>query len=86
MGPWGGALVADGVGPGVRGLLFHSGLVTREHRVGGGCTLQCCLVHLQAEELASSRLTLDSIFQCDPFDKFSSWGGVGVAWSLGEVE
>lgn len=77
MGPWEEALVADGVGAGVRGLFLHSGLVTGEHWVGRGSALQCSLIHLQAQELALSCLMWGTIFQCDPFDRISSGVGCG---------
>lgn len=48
------ALVANGVGPRIRGLLLLGGLVAGAHWVGRGSDLQHCLVHLQAEGQALS--------------------------------
>lgn len=45
------ALVANGVGPRICGLLLLGGLVAGALCIGRGSDLQRCLVHLQAEGL-----------------------------------
>lgn len=58
VGPWVEALVADGEGPRVSGLLLLWGLVAGEHWIGRGSDLQRRLVHLQAEDWHEGALTL----------------------------
>lgn len=48
------ALVANGVGPRICGLLLLCGLVTGVHWVGRGSDLQRGLIHLQVEVALSS--------------------------------